>query len=66
MSKEEAKLLNCHLELGPEYPEFGELDGKPVRLDDVEDTLPMDVWPNVWIALPSGIRTRPWRNLPGF
>lgn len=66
MSKEEAKLLNCHWEREPGDPEFGELDGKPVRLDDVEETLPMDVWPNVWMTDARGVRRRPWRNLHGF
>ena len=68
MSQEEAKLLNRHWEpeRGEVWPEFGELDGRPVRLADVEETLPMKDWPNVVVEHPELGSVRPWRGLLGF
>lgn len=66
IGKEAAMALHRHWEPGPDDPEFGELDGKPVRLVDVEDTVPVEMWPNVVVDRPGVGRVRPWRGLWGF
>ncbi|HEU4411174.1 MAG TPA: hypothetical protein VFS43_38330 [Polyangiaceae bacterium] len=42
------------------WPEFGDLDGEPVRLADVESTLPFERWCEV-VAKIGGKTVRPWR-----
>lgn len=66
MSQEEAKLLNCHWHREPGDAEIGELNGQPVRVDEVEDTLPMDDWPNVIVTRANGDKIRPWRHVYGI
>ncbi len=66
MVSKEAERLNRHWEREPGDAEFGELDGAEVRVDDVEATVPMDRWPDVFVLLASGVRSRPWRGLLGF
>ncbi|HEU4409315.1 MAG TPA: hypothetical protein VFS43_28915 [Polyangiaceae bacterium] len=49
--------------LPADWPEFGELDGRRVRLADVESTLPQPEWANV-VAVLDGRPRRPWRGVP--
>lgn len=54
----------------PDWPEFGTLDGAPVRLADVEATVPRGRWADVIVTFPpehrrlGGLAFRPWRAEP--
>lgn len=66
MNTENAELLHQHWEPEPGYPETGTIDGREIRLADVESTLPSAQWPNVVVEHPKLGTVRPWRGLWGF
>lgn len=66
MDADDAKLLHRHWEPEAGYPEVGTIDGREIRLADVERDLPMEQWPSVVVEHPKFGKVRPWRGLYGF
>lgn len=62
----EARRAGRHWEPLPTDPEYGVLDGRPVRLADVEREVPVHRWPDVGVQRPGVGLIRPWRGLWGF